>query len=257
MDGDIRHTGAMLTSLLDRLARVITQVLGWERARQLLWLGVLVGLGAAVALTGGAGGVYESVEDGDGVAAFDRPVLDFCIRHRTPGLTRAVVVFSESGGPVWMPVICGVLVTALAIKRRSFEPVVTLAVAAGGSLAMTTVGKLLIQRARPPLVDAVPPYETTFSFPSGHSLNSLVLAGTFCYLLVRGLRHTWSRVLTVLVTIVYVLAMGLSRVFLGHHWLTDVLAAWLLGLAWLSVVVVGHALWRQLRRRRRDSSTTE
>lgn len=235
----------MLERLVDTLAALITRVAGWERARQLLWLGILVALGVAVGLTAAASEVYEAVEDGNGVAAFDRPVLDFCMRHRRSGFTRAVVLFSISGGPVWMPVICGTLVTLLAIHRRSFVPVVTLAIAAAGSLAMTTVGKLLLHRARPPLVDAVPPYEYSFSFPSGHSLNSLVLAGTFCYLLLRGMHRLWTRAAVVAITCVYVLAMGLSRVFLGHHWLTDVIAAWLLGLAWLSVVVVGHAVWRR------------
>lgn len=89
----------------------------------------------------------------------------------------------------------------------------------------------------------MPPYETSASFPSGHSLNSLVIAGMFCYLLVSHLSSVAARAATVTLTVLYVLAMGLSRVYLGHHWLTDVLAAWCLGVAWLTVVITAHRLW--------------
>ena len=54
--------------------------------------------------------------------------------------------------------------------------------------------------------------------------------------------------LTLAVAGLFALAMGLSRVFLGHHWLTDVLVAWTLGLAWLAVVVTAHRLFLTVRR---------
>jgi len=104
-------------------------------------------------------------------------------------------------------------------------------------------GKRITDRARPPLEYAVPPFETSASFPSGHTLNSIVIAGMFCYLLVSHQTTRAARAVTVTLTVLYVLAMGLSRVYLGHHWLTDVLAAWCLGIAWLTVVITCHRLW--------------
>jgi membrane-associated phospholipid phosphatase len=69
------------------------------------------------------------------------------------------------------------------------------------------------------------------------------------YLLVLRQRTLRARVLTVMAAAVFALAVGLSRVFLGHHWFTDVLGAWTLGLAWLAVVITAHRLYLTVRRR--------
>ena len=127
-------------------------------------------------------------------------------------------------------------------------------IATAGSLLMTTVGKAIVGRARPPLTEAVPPYEYAFSFPSGHTLNSTVIAGVVAYLLLRRLTTTWARAVTVVLAVVWAVVMGLSRVFLGHHWLTDVTFAWLLGSAWLALIITAHRLFLTIRRRRQDAT---
>ncbi|MFP3467937.1 phosphatase PAP2 family protein, partial [Leifsonia sp. SIMBA_070] len=62
------------------------------------------------------------------------------------------------------------------------------------------------------------------------------------YLLVLHLDSRSAKVMTVLGAAVFAAAMGMSRVYLGHHWFTDVLVAWTLGLAWLAVVITAHRL---------------
>ncbi len=114
---------------------------------------------------------------------------------------------------------------------------------------MTVAGKQLIGRARPPLADAVPPYEHSASFPSGHALNAVVIAGIVAYLLILRQHSARARVLTISAAALFALTIGLSRVFLGHHWFTDVLAAWTLGVAWLALVITAHRLYLTVRRR--------
>ena len=87
---------------------------------------------------------------------------------------------------------------------------------------------------------AVPPLESSPSFPSGHTLNATVVVGVLAYLLLIRLVRPAARVAVLLAASGFVLAMGLSRVYLGHHWLSDVVAAWLFGLGWLAVVVTAH-----------------
>ena len=88
-------------------------------------------------------------------------------------------------------------------------------IAAAGSVLITVLGKDLSGRARPPLALAVPPLETSPSFPSGHTLNATVVLGVSAYLVMLGRRHLRSKLLVGSVVVVFVLAMGLSRVWLG------------------------------------------
>jgi len=128
-------------------------------------------------------------------------------------------------------------------------------IAVAGSLAMTMIGKLVVGRARPPIADAVPPFETSPSLPSGHALNSTVIAGMIAYLILRRLESRLARVITVAAATGWAVAIGLSRVFLGHHWLTDVIFGWILGLAWLTAVITAHRLFLTVRRSPQNQPT--
>ena len=226
----------------DRLTRHLSrlsQVLG---THGVLLLTLAAGLIPALLLALVAGGVYEAVAEEDGVAALDHPVLAAAKSLRSPGLDTALTWFTNLGGTIGLPLLAAAAVALLCRWQRSWTPLILTASAAAGSLLMTIAGKALVGRARPPLSDAVPPYEYSDSFPSGHSLNSMVVAGTIAYLLVIYLDSRRARIITVLTAAVFVVAMGLSRVYLGHHWLTDVLVAWSLGLAWLAILITVHRL---------------
>ncbi|NIZ92291.1 phosphatase PAP2 family protein [Kineosporiaceae bacterium B12] len=210
---------------------------------QVMLLTLGIGLLLTAALAALTDGIYDSVVEDDGIAALDHPVLALAMRQRTPLLDSWVTGFTHVGGPVGMPVLAAATAIGLSVAWRRLSPAVLIVSTMLGSLALTVAGKAAVTRARPPHVDAVPPYEFGFSFPSGHSLNAAAFAGILTYLLLRRLRRTWARRLTVVLATAFATAMGLSRVFLGHHWLTDVLVGWALGLAWLSVVITSHRLF--------------
>ncbi len=221
-------------------------------------LGVLlvisaVGLGLATLLGWMFSEVYESVTAGTGIAGFDQPVLDAMVAHRTMASATAVTWFTQTAGPIGMPILGTVATVLIALHARRITPVILTVVAGAGSLAMTIAVKGLVGRNRPPLIEAVPPFESSASFPSGHSLNAIVIIGIVVYSLVLALKTRWRRVLTIVVGSVYAIAVGLSRVYLGHHWLSDVIGAWLLGLAWLLVVIVAHRIARQYAARKKPA----
>jgi membrane-associated phospholipid phosphatase len=156
-----------------------------------------------------------------------------------------------------MPVPAVASALVLAFKRPSWTPVILIVAAGSGSLAMTIAGKRLVGRTRPDLSDAVPPYEYSASFPSGHSLNAVVIAGVAAYVIILRLKTNQARLAVAAAAAVFALTIGLSRVHLGHHWLTDVLAAWLLGAAWLALVITAHRLYLTSRTRSLHHKRTE
>jgi undecaprenyl-diphosphatase len=220
----------------------------WSVANAALVVTVLLGGLLVLALNAAAGEVYEAVVQRDGVAAFDQPALDAAVAHRSPTLDARVTDFTDIGGKVGMPILALVVTLALALSWRKWTPVILMGVAALGSIGLTIVGKDLIGRARPPRSLAVPPYESSASFPSGHTLNATVIIGMATYLLLLRWSSRWARVITVTLAATFVIAMGLSRVFLGHHWLTDVVAGWLLGLGWVVAVITAHRVQITLKR---------
>ncbi len=215
---------------------------------------LLFGLVVSVTLTAVSAEIYEAVTEGDGVAGLDRPILRWAVSARTPELTYVVTIFTNVGGPVGMPILAALAMTGLVLRRRAWTPIALMVAACCGSLLMTVVGKLLVGRPRPPLVDAVAPYETSASFPSGHSLNAVVVAGVVAYVLVLRQERWVARVLIVAGAALFAILMGFSRVYLGYHWLTDVMVAWTLGLAWLSIIVMTHQLYLSLRRVRQGAA---
>ncbi len=224
-------------------------------SRGTLILILMVGGVIAIALSFIGSRIYDSVTESDGVAGFDRPILDFMITLRNPPLDSIVTAYTNIAGPIGMPILAVAAILILSLRRRSWTPAILIAAAGIGSLAMTIAGKDIIGRVRPPLSDAVAPYEFSPSFPSGHTLNAVVIAGVVAYLLLLRRSTRRGRVLTITVAALFALTIGISRVFLGHHWFTDVLAAWVLGAAWLSLIITAHRLYITVRARRVTSST--
>ncbi len=216
--------------------------------QSLLWVTLLVGLLIVGVLTVLAAGVYDAVTESDGISGLDRPALDVAVASRTPVGNRLIAAYSSLGGTVGMPLLAAGVALLLAWRWRQWIPVILIAATAAGSLLLTVVGKAVVGRTRPPLSAAVPPLEHSASFPSGHSLNAAAIVGVVAYLLVQRQERARTRVLTVVLAGAFVLTMGLSRVYLGHHWLTDVLVAWSLGFAWLAAVVTAHRMFLTARR---------
>lgn len=233
-------TGRLLADLAGRVARLVGP-------HALLLATLLVSGLLLVGLTTASAELYEEVVDAEGIATLDAPVLEIAQDLRSPAANTAVTAFTDLGGPVGMPLLATGATLLMAVGWRRWTPVMLMAAGAAGSLAMTVAGKAMVGRTRPALVDAVPPYESSPSFPSGHALNSIVLAAIVAYLLVRRQTTARARSLTVTAAATFAFLMGLSRVYLGHHWLTDVLVAWTLGLAWAVAVVTAHRLFLTVR----------
>ena len=191
---------------------------------------LLVMLGTAAFL-----GLLDGVQEQDDLTTLDRPVLEFLVGVRSGAVTGALAALTFVTGPSVLPVIVLVACVAWGLVRRERWRPLLLAAAMIGSTLLSLAVKGLVARPRPPEETMfIPGAETTGSFPSGHTI------GTATFLLVAGYlvvsRH-WRRAAVLgwaVGALVGIGAVALSRLYLGYHFLTDVLAA-----AGLAVVVVG------------------
>lgn len=202
---------------------------------------------AALAVVGWAfGAVLQDVVARDELASVDGSVYRFFLAHRTAALasvSRLVTFLGSAGVLVPLALVGGVV----AWRRTGRLRDLTLApLALAGSAAINASIKLAIQRPRPP-ADAMLSSVSGFSFPSGHSTSS---AATYLALAITAFAFipSWrARVATVAGAIAVTVGIGLSRLTLGVHWMTDVLGGWALGVLWLAVVVVSARLAADLR----------
>ncbi len=220
-----------------------------ERRNEPLAVATTLAIGGAIAVAGvwATTFLYDAVADQDGIARLDRPVLARAKRARGPLPNGAAAAIAHLFGPIGMPVLAAAAGTTLSLRARDPLPVVTVAAAGAGSVLMTLGGKGVVDRHRPPRRDAIPPFEHSPSFPSGHTLNATVVAGTLAYLLMLEQRQNAPQIATAAVATAATATVGLSRVLLGAHWFTDVLTGWAAGAGWLATVVTAHRLHLTLR----------
>ncbi len=172
--------------------------------------------------------------------AFDEPILHFAHDLAREGFDRFFVLMSRIGY-LWGVVPFDIaLVLALTLLRRYREATFA-AIALAGSALLNIAAKAAFARERPSLWDSIAP-EHNFSFPSGHAMGSMTLAWVLVLLAWRT-RWRWPMVALMLP---FVVLVGLSRVYLGVHYPSDILAGWAAASVW-AVAVYLLVYWGGLR----------
>ena len=203
------------------------------------WRVLLVGGLFALLLTMLGAEVLDNVLDGAGVAGLDQPTLSWVVGHRTSAWTSFFEAVTTLGNTAVVAGVSVVVVAAMLHARR-WVSAGQVALAQLGAGALVAAGKTAVGRQRPPEVSRLA-VEQTLSFPSGHALGTTVLAVTLvsvvwrCSRLWPDARRRCVRVLSGAAAALVVSAVGASRVYLGVHWVTDVLGGWLIGGTWAIV----------------------
>ena len=177
------------------------------------------------------------------VEAFDRNVLQSIHTRDTPTLTALAKTLSFIGSPITL--LPAILIAATLLWRgRLHRDSILLLVSMGGSATLDTVLKIHYRRIRPDL-PWVFVHEHSFSFPSGHSVLAVTLYGIVTYLVMDHLARIWERAAIILASLTLIAGIGLSRIYLGVHFPSDVLAGYFVGLVWLlSVIATDQTLLR-------------
>lgn len=166
-----------------------------------------------------------------GSLAFDEPLLLFIHGYASSFLNAFFTVVTHLGDSMTMLILAMVLAAYFAYKKV-YEKALLLVVGMGGIVVANTVLKFLFQRDRPTLWQHIVS-ETNFSFPSGHAM---VSAG-FAMMLIILFWNTRYRWITVTLATIGMFLVGLSRLYLGVHYPSDILAGWCVSAAWVTLVV--------------------
>jgi undecaprenyl-diphosphatase len=164
------------------------------------------------------------------VEGFDQGLANWFVGRRQPWLDAVMQAVTVLGNRPVLTAI-GLVVVFWFMARRSFG---TAAVALGTMLLafwFTESVKQLVQRPRPELARAAWRIEDSLSFPSGHALNSMAVCAALALLTARRLKRAWLRYGLVAAAMLLSLLIGASRLYLGVHYFTDVVAGWVAGLA--------------------------
>lgn len=206
---------------------------------QLIGATLIVGLLAAVVAFGLLSWLAREMLRGE-TAQFDDWVRTGFNGMASPGLTDLMSFASRFGGPTWLGLIGAVVLLGFLIKRW-YRAVVLVVVTFGGAWLLDLMLKHAFGRTRPtPFFDH--PLPSSYSFPSGHALFSFVFFGTFAVLLMQRVKSHLARLAIWTVATLLVALVGASRIYLGVHYPSDVIAGYLTALVWVVVVAVGDRL---------------
>lgn len=177
----------------------------------------------------GFGELAEEVHEAEAIP-FDAPILLFARAMSAAGFDQVFLLCSKLGyqwGVVPFDIAFVLLLAALRRRREGLFAGIALA----GSALLNLGTKQLFARARPSLWESISP-ESSFSFPSGHAMGSMTLA---MVLILLAWRTRW-RLWVALPMVGFVALVGLSRVYLGVHYPSDILAGWAAACAWTALV---------------------
>lgn len=195
-----------------------------------LWIGGLVV--ASLSL-------WAFLEIADEVLEQETEVIDFTVLKalqslHNPLLDRLVIGITYLGDPFWLTCASLIAVAVLFLqKQRSTAAILTIVVT--GGVGLNFLLKDLFSRDRPMLEERLLDVDF-YSFPSGHAMISIIVYGFLSYLLITHYRRWQSLILST--NVILILLIGFSRLYLGVHWLTDVLAGYAAGLVWLLVCIL-------------------
>ena len=194
-------------------------------------VGAFLVVGVVIAIIGtlGFAELGEHVRQGT-TQTFDVGVLQWAEAHHTPRLTALAVELTYLGTSTVVLMIVGV--AALFLWHTAHRHSARLLLAAvAGNLLLNGVLKLYFNRPRPSVFAWQAPV-TSSSFPSGHAMSATVCYGTVAYLVARLQKHHWSRALTLTGAVILILLICATRIYLGVHYPSDVIAGIIVGLAW-------------------------
>jgi membrane-associated phospholipid phosphatase len=213
-------------------------------ARDFLSVQLVAGVVIFATMTVALGEISENIINREPLTLADVQLSNWLHAHSSPLLTKAMFVATFFGSTVTVTCIAVALgLYLLWLRRLCWLAALVISVAGGGLLNKTL--KYVFHRPRPHFDDPILTL-TSYSFPSGHTMLATVLYGVVAAYLVARTEDWWKRALIILSAGLLIVLVGFSRIYLGAHYLSDVMGALAEGLAWLALcLTVVYFVWQR------------
>ena len=221
-----------------------------KRLFEFISLSLLLGLAAAIATIVFFGWLADEVLEGE-TQQFDEATRVAVHQLASPAMTTVMRGISFLGSGLFLTIATAVVIIWFASRKWGREAKLTAATMIGASTLNVSL-KLAFKRTRPtPFFDLLPP--NSYSFPSGHALTSACFYGAFAAIITARMKSRRARILVWIACTTIILLIGLSRIYLGVHHTTDVIAGFAAALIWILVVRFVELTLRRKKRRTEES----
>jgi len=212
--------------------------------RGFLGLHLVAGVIIFATMTFTLGAISEEISNHEPLTVADAQFSTWLHSHTMPLLNSAMFVVTSLGSSLFVSCIAVVFGLYLIRRRRLYWLAAFVSSVYGGML-LNRILKYVFQRPRPHFDDPLLSL-TSYSFPSGHTMTATVVYGVLAAYFFATTQDWRRRVVIVLVAGLLILLVGFSRIYLGAHYLSDVLGAMAEGLAWLALcLTVVYSFWRR------------
>jgi len=177
----------------------------------------------------------DSVRESELVVRIDQNTLDFTLRHRVGWLSQTARIVTMLGSGWTVAAVIVFAATMFLFRHRYIDALFVTTSTVGTAIAVATM-KQAVGRPRPALPDRLIT-ATGAAFPSGHAAQSIACYGALAVVIVSTSRSNRTRMVVISGAAVIALAIGASRIYLGVHWLSDVVGGWLVATGWLLTLI--------------------
>jgi undecaprenyl-diphosphatase len=179
----------------------------------------------------------DEIAEGE-VKVFDDSVRSYLNSIAKPNLTAVARFVSFLGSPLFLAATGSLAAVALYLKRKRAEALL-FAVTMLGEIAMSFLLKAWFRRMRPDTFFDYP-LPDSYSYPSGHAFGSFCFYGILAWIVINSRQPTWVRIGVGISTVSIIILIGISRIYLGVHFPSDVIAGLIAGVSWVGMVILGY-----------------
>lgn len=225
---------------MTKINRILRRIINFFGSLRLALGTVLfVGMTLAIAALFFFGWLAGEMLEGD-TRRFDESVRNFIHEFAFPALTNLMQLASFLGSTLFLTVFGVVIVIALYLRTHRRGAILFTITTVGASVLLVIL-KLTFRRARPePFFDTILP--ASHSFPSGHSLAAFCFYGALAEILTERTDKLWLQIIVWTAAAIMILLIGISRIYLGVHHPSDVVAGYAVGLIWVMTIAIGDKL---------------